>query len=66
MVPIEAIPHCGCNTDKYLPTCTKLPSLVFSLVLPLHVPSYDAIHTLTVEAVVISKGGLYETISFMY
>ena len=43
--------------QKYLPTCTKLHSLV----LPLHVQSYDVIHTITVEAVVISKSGLYET-----
>ena len=43
---------------QYLPSCTKL----YSLVLPLHAPSYDVIIcTITVEAVVISKGGLYET-----
>ena len=45
----------------YLPTCTKLQSLV----VPLHVPSYGAIHTITLEAFVITKDGLYETISFM-
>ena len=33
------------------------------MVLPLHVPRYDAIRTITVEAVVII---LYETISFMH